>query len=250
MNDDVWRQKIIGFLHDPPQKALLLGQRIGHENIAHSLIDAALGDVASNDAWDVAKRADHIASAADRIDFPRDTETCWWRRPILRHPHSGEIYDLGNLGRVDVHIINDWVRKKVENVRRQSNGDLVKTFLYLWRQLADDLKQDEQPDQRLGALWDLLPADTRIPQHTIWHHNRIVSALASALPNPVMLVMSIGPVQDFITCARKMRDFWAGSWILSYLSWQGMKVIANRWGPDAILFPDLRGQPLVDFSLV
>lgn len=249
MNENVWRQKIIGFLHDPPQKALLLGQGIGHETIAHALIEAALGDAAPDGAWEKAKVADHIASAADRIDFPSDTATCWWRSPILRHPLSGERYDLGNLSRVDINLINDWVQNKVEDVRRQSNGDLAKTFLYLWRQLADDLKQDEQPNQRLGALWDLLPADTRIPQHTIWHHNRIVSALACALPSPALLVMSIGPVQDFIACARKTRDLWVGSWILSYLSWEGMKEIASRWGPDAILFPDLRGQPLVDWWL-
>ena len=33
-----------------------------------------------------------------------------------------------------------------------------------------------------------------------------------------LFVCSIGPVQDFIATARKSRDLWFGSWLLSELS--------------------------------
>jgi CRISPR-associated protein Cmr2 len=35
-----------------------------------------------------------------------------------------------------------------------------------------------------------------------------------------------------------------GSWILSYLSWKAMERLADEFGPDVIVFPSLRGQPL------
>ncbi len=251
MTEDLWRLKVTAFLHDPPQKALLLGRGIGHEAVARGLVEAALGVGVDEYLWQRAKAADRIASAADRIDFPAEAQACWWRRPVLRHPLSGKAHDLGGLTVVDVDVINERVRRTVEAIRTECGGDPEKIFLRLWRGLADDLKGGEaEGGERLGALWDLLPADTRLPQHTIWDHNRIVSALAGALPHAALLVMSIGPVQDFIASARKTQDLWAGSWILSYLAWQGMQAIAARWGPDAILFPALRGQPLVDRWLV
>ncbi len=245
--EDLWRLKVTAVLHDPPQKALLLERGGGHEAVARGLVEAALGAGVEESLWQRAKAADRIASAADRIDFPEEAQACWWRRPILRHPLSGKVHSLDSLTTVDVDVVNERVRRTVEAIRADCGGDPEKIFLCLWRRLGDELKAAE--GERLGALWDLLPADTRQPQHTIWDHNRIVSALAGAIPQAALLVMSIGPVQDFIASARKTQDLWAGSWILSYLAWQGMQAIAARWGPDAVLFPALRGQPLVDLWL-
>lgn len=245
MTDRFWQLKTAAYLHDPPHKSLLLGRGIGHEAVALSLISAATGTTPSAQEWGTVKVADRIASAADRVDFPKDAEVYWSKRPVLCHPLSGERYDLGHLVDVDPQTLGKLVEQVVTGVRSKYGGNGQRTFLHLWRYLADDLKNQETSN-KLGCLWDLLPADTRIPDHTIWHHNRIVSAIAGALPNPALLVMSIGPVQDFIACARTTRDLWTGSWLLSFLAWQGMKAISEEWGPDAILFPDLRGQPLVD----
>ncbi|MGI9951582.1 type III-B CRISPR-associated protein Cas10/Cmr2 [Moorellaceae bacterium AZ2] len=47
-----------------------------------------------------------------------------------------------------------------------------------------------------------------------------------------LLHFSIGPVQDFVAQARKTRDFWAGSFILSYLSGKAiLEVIKNKGRP-------------------
>lgn len=255
LDEALWQQKITAYLHDPPQKALLLGRGIGHEDISRELIKAALGKGQDGTAWKMSKIADHLASAADRIDFSRDVMMTWWKRPLLRHPLSGASFNLRDFSGIDVEEVNRHVLQTINNLCAHSGDDPEKKFLSLWRNFNEELKKDEsisaegEPEERIGATWDLLPADTRMPQHSIWQHNRIVSALSTALPNPALLVMSLGPVQSFISCARKMSDFWVGSWILSYLSWQGMKAISNSFGPDAILFPDLRGQPLVDHWL-
>jgi CRISPR-associated protein Cmr2 len=246
-SSEFWRLKIAAFLHDPPHKALLLGTGVDHESVAADLIEAATGSAPD---WPVIRDADRIAAAADRQGVPAKFEAYWSRgaRPLLRHPLSAETFDLGSLATINPAHQTDLVRKTIANTRSKYPDDRT-MFLYLWRQLASDLKQAERnvgDAEQLGALWDLLPADTRFPGHTIWHHNRVVSALAGALPHPALLVIALGPVQPFIAAARKARDLWAGSFLLSCLAWQSMVPIVERFGPDAILFPDLRGQPAVD----
>jgi len=44
------------------------------------------------------------------------------------------------------------------------------------------------------------------------------------------LHFSLGPVQGFVAQARKTRDFWAGSFILSYLSGKAMLAVINNGG--------------------
>ncbi|HRE56160.1 MAG TPA: type III-B CRISPR-associated protein Cas10/Cmr2, partial [Candidatus Competibacter sp.] len=124
-----------------------------------------------------------------------------------------------------------------------------KTALAFWR------FGPESPASDLDAHWQLLPADTRVPDHTIWNHLDLTSAFASAFAggpehNPALLAMSFGPVQDFIAQARTTSDLWAGSHLLSRLAWEGLKVICEQLGPDAVIFPQLRGVPQVDLWLL
>ncbi len=48
---------------------------------------------------------------------------------------------------------------------------------------------------------------------------------------------TIGPVQGFVAQARRTRDFWAGSFILSWLATVAMKAVVMQEGKDAIKFP-------------
>ncbi|MEZ5581385.1 MAG: type III-B CRISPR-associated protein Cas10/Cmr2 [Candidatus Competibacteraceae bacterium] len=101
------------------------------------------------------------------------------------------------------------------------------------------------PAGDLGALWGLLPADTRVPDHTIWSHLDLSSALATAFhadseSNLALLTVSFGPVQDFIAQARTTSDLWAGSHLRRGIAWEGLKTICEELGPDTALFPQLR----------
>lgn len=51
-----------------------------------------------------------------------------------------------------------------------------------------------------------------------------------ALKERIILDFSIGPVQGFIARARRTRDFWAGSFLLSYLAGQAMAVVLENGG--------------------
>ena len=66
---------------------------------------------------------------------------------------------------------------------------------------------------------------------------------------PWLFRFSIGPAQRFIKESRTSRDLWTGSFILSDLAWHAMKPIVKHYGPDSIIYPDLRENPRADVWL-
>jgi CRISPR-associated protein Cmr2 len=252
-----WKRKLAAWLHDPAEKALVLmrdsegGQRIGHEHGSVARLRAALGI----DARDFDKRADHFAAAADRPQWPAGPDrpawanVRWAEAPVLVHPLAGHELDLKTLADVAPQAAR-WISLDhfKELVERDASGQVDErlTFLAFWR------FGYTPPTPDIGALWQMLPADTRVPDHSIWQHLDAVSALAGALAGdePALLTLAIGPVQGFIAQARSTADLWAGSHLLASLAWEAMRPIVEALGPDAVLFPALRGVPQVDLWLL
>ena len=226
------------------------------------------------------QRADWWAAAADRPQWPMEEITVptkkgdektlkvapwaqvrWTQKPVLIHPLTADQYDLGKrdgLSDTDFHDIKErnfnHLSSLITALHKQSPEahDWRKTLLTLWR-FGPELSE-ENDNGKLGELWKLLPADTRVPDHSIWDHLDLTSAFSGAFaadPNgeAALLTLAIGPVQSFISAARKMEDLWAGSHLLARLSWEAMKPVCEQLGPDAILFPRLRGVPQVDLWL-
>jgi CRISPR-associated protein Cmr2 len=54
---------------------------------------------------------------------------------------------------------------------------------------------------------------------------------------PDLLIVTLGPIQDFIAAARRSRDLWFGSWLLSELSKATALAMAEDCGLDALVFP-------------
>ena len=129
-------------------------------------------------------------------------------------------------------------------------NDHRKAFLWLWRKAPSLAKEAELGcATRLGAFWDLAPAYANFPFSTIWQRQAAVASLASAGSTPAFFSFRLGGVQEFIGKSRTTEDYWSGSYLVSFLTWQAARVIAEEIGPDAVLFPSLRGQPLVDLWL-
>lgn len=253
MNPLLWQAKLAAWTHDPAEKALvLLRDPAGHEGGTVRALHAALfpqglpPKIAS-----AVKRADHWAAAADRPQFGGGGRETWAQvnfaeAPVLIHPLSGQAFDLKTLSEIDPAHIRALSEKHFEELI--VTNDARKTALMFWR-FGPRLDQSTLP-----FLWQLLPADTRQPDHTIWAHLDLASAFATAFVgdeqgDAALLAMSFGPVQDFIAAAKSTSDLWAGSHLLSRIAWEGIKVIAEAIGPDAVLFPQLRGVPQVDLWL-
>lgn len=52
-----------------------------------------------------------------------------------------------------------------------------------------------------------------------------------------VFICAIGPVQDFIATARRSRDLWYGSWMLSELSKAAANFIVETYGIESLIFP-------------
>ena len=214
------------------------------------------------------RRADAWAASVDRPQWPLEetaggqpsvaaewTQVRWSERPALIHPLNGKEFDLRNLveaGIPSVHDIKSRSRAHFKGLVVTRNGaiDWWRTLLAFWR-FGPELRKEADP---LAKLWPLLPGDTRVPDHSVWDHLDLVSAFAGAFAvdpdeDAALLALSIGPVQGFIAAARSTSDLWAGSHLLARLAWEAAKVVCERLGPDAILFPRLRGIPQVDVWL-
>jgi len=263
VKSDRWRRKITAFLHDPPGKALVLRStpHLSHEQLAENLQRLALGGDPMADNRDRAKQADRIASAADRANWLKGLSAYWDRvPPLLVHPLGADgpqevplppgisLEGLDDevqeaVGHSQSGLIAEW-RTKPHNAENDKDKEKI-LYLHLWRLLYEELARRTS----LTGWVRLLPADTRQPDHPLEQHLSITAAIADALPQPAFLVFSIGPVQDFIANARRTQDLWMGSWLLSYLAWKAIETLADAYGPDVLVYPSLRGQPLCDFWL-
>src|SRR5690606_23950269 len=120
---------------------------------------------------------------------------------------SGDKFDLGRHGGLSDTDFKDFKERSqahharlIDALPKQASGarDWRQTLLTLWR-FAPELKEDRD-NHHLGALWRLLPADTRIPDHSIWDHLDLTSAFSGAFAadpqgRVALLTLSIGPVQ-------------------------------------------------------
>lgn len=70
--------------------------------------------------------------------------------------------------------------------------------------------------------------------------------------NQYVVILSIGPVQSMIASARRSRDLWSGSWLLSELAKAGAKVLYETQGVE-LIFPSTQDakqlEPNSEFSV-
>lgn len=252
--NQIWHKKLTAWLHDPAEKCFVLfHDPSGHEG---GTTRTLLRDLNLDRYDNEIKTADHWAAAADRPQWPRkegEARYAEWsqvdfaQKPVIIHPLTGEQFDLVSLQSIDYKQVKAASLNHFKNLLELGGDNAQLQFLALWR-FAPEIDAEG-----LAKLWQVLPADTRIPDHTIWNHLDLVSALAGAKienDSPAILTMSFGPVQSFIAQARSTSDLWAGSHLLSSLVWEGMKVLAGAVGPDAFIFPQIRGLAIVDAWLL
>ena len=277
-----WKQKVVQAFHDPPAKpyAFFPG-RGGHQKIAKGLF----GHFTGEDFKYYSRRPDLAASGADRpvISKPRGQHGQYGVVPfhrdgydIVTHPlapnaslrlnnseqakpmETDEIKDL--LAKEEKVLVNlrnivadDGESSEASQLVDWNDADkLEKGFWVLWRRFRDDLAESFK-DERL--LWERMPADSRVPDHSIWEHLKIASALAflntsaKNVPEekrPWLFSLALHPVQTFIEESRTSRDLWISSFLIADLTWSAMLPIVEQYGPDCIVYPDLRGNPRVD----
>lgn len=271
-----WQDKLSLWLHDPAHKMLDIR---GHEARAAEI--ARLLDVSVPDK-DTYQNADMIAAGLTRAALPKysadeqNGAVNFREKPILTHPlvKDGKLalawdtmpgIDAVHQGLCQLLTADLGLGRTVEELQalpedqRPLSGFFDKRntpeewaralYFYLFFALKKRLRQENVG--ALGAAWDVLPADSRMPDHCLWHHLGLTSAIGSCMAedaghNVALAVFAITPVQAFIGRARKLRDHWVGSVLLSYLAFTGIRHVAETLGPDHIVYPSLHDQSLVE----
>lgn len=239
-----WEELLKTWLHDPPDKALSIR---GHETRAVRYQAAALG-YEPEGARDTKETVtgDILSSVADRLPLPNPGKN--FERAVgpdsgelrIVHPLSGEPSNLDTPG-LDPDFVEDTIASIIKGI---PDPDMRRRYLALWRLLPERLAADH-------PFYSRLPAETRVPDHSIWQHLDAAAALSLAHQGgkPAFLSYVLGPVQPFIAAARSLRDLWTGSAILSWLTFRGLQPILEALGPTSLVYPALRGAPLADLWL-
>jgi CRISPR-associated protein Cmr2 len=275
-----WQAKIWGLLHDPALKALHTNYGRGGQSFWQDL-DVMQGwkdpSTSHGKLQGHILSADYITSASDRaavgslsasIDYNENglqishllsSEKQDWR---LNNDHHQRAMALRPKERTEYFL-------KIEQglfpeaIKKCDDPRLV--FWWLWRCLPEKVCRNFKDDSLL-----LMPAETRIPDGSIWSHVSLTAAMAGALAGydltetevnrwtkgeenlsrPYLAAFTFSPIQELIKASRKMRDFWSGSWILHYLSAKVCWALAWKYGPDSLVYPSLYAQPLIDHWLL
>ncbi len=240
-----YKLKLKALLHDPIDKQYVMWElKKKHEEVAEEyfrkLIEESLED-------ENVRIADLLASAISRIvvapkfenedlkkKFEEETKPDPGKNEIIFiDPFSlkTKIYDKPSNENEVIQFFENLGKCTFANQEERAKS----FFLFLWRFLPE-----------IFPWINTHPADSRAPNHSIYDHLVQTSAIVSCLPKPAFLLFTIGPVQEFISTARKTSDLWAGSYILSYLIYKAIEVILEKLGPDNIIYPNLLRNPLVD----
>lgn len=283
----LWQQKIIQFFHDPPAKPFGGTPRTGTlKKIANDLFDAFQEHNKGPNWRHWYKSADWATAGADRpllyVERKKGNRglgsVSWPKDPVITHPLSAGcrlslnatasltpetperedgLEEPDGTSRDLIEEQEDVAKELAGHIPDWTNADMLQSgFMVLWRRYRDDLAAKFPND----PLWQEMPADSRTPDHSIWDHLKVTTALAFMEPHkmveapkdqgtprePHMLHVSLGPVGAFIEQARTSRDLWISSYLLADLAWSAMEPLVNLYGPDCIVYPDLRSNPRAD----
>lgn len=162
-----------------------------------------------------------LAAAADlRFGHPLDPEL-----PISISPDT---------------IDKDQLQKLLEEACRQiENGfssHWSETEYFLVGRLALEQRLNAGPD---GHFWRYLLADGL----SFWAkvQEAVILETFPAEISLSLINLFVGPVQEFIQEARKVRDLWAGSFLLAAATFQALTPILRKFGPDVVIHPHLLG---------
>jgi len=238
--------KAWSLLHDPPDKAWNIQN---HEERAKSIFQEIFrgtefgGGVPSENVIKVVKTADIWASSFDRWLILHSEE-------LSRH--FVEFYDILNIFDPSKRAYNNAKTEKPSN-------DVVENFTNKIREIIQSVDDAKLRYHTLYAILEYVwakcwpfscPADTRFPTHTVFDHVYATATISnlfihryfedSETPRGYLIYIDIPGIQQFVNAARKTADYWAGSWLISYLAWSTVEELVLYLGPDILILPTAR----------
>jgi CRISPR-associated protein Cmr2 len=149
------------FFHDPIDKPLNIP---GHETRAKDYAEF-FGVSGIKEG----KYSDQIASCMERSLLPRDVKQDFTE---IRHPLSEEKIDVTLDSQNSIDKISFTLKEISNSYINLSDKDKA---LLIWRNLLEEIIEKIQ-DKELKKYISILPADTRVPDHSIWEHLKVATA--------------------------------------------------------------------------
>ena len=190
---EYWNRKFTAYMHDPLDKAF---QIKGHVNRAAQFIEEFGLQMPNEEHW---KKADGVAAEFERGQVPsynadqnKNGAVEFLKFPVVTHPTSSggklniSFSDLGDVSAEKIsqallNFMGEEIKDYSENF--DESGFAVARFFYT--HLALRFKLAKKNVAGLGAFWHRIPADTRFPDHSIWQHNALCSAVCSCMEIPI-----------------------------------------------------------------
>lgn len=94
---------------------------------------------------------------------------------------------------------------------------------------------------------DTLPADTRVPTHTVLDHCYATAMVTNLLYggkfSGYLVYIDIPGIHSYISKSRKLSDLWVSSYLLSAIAWYLVMELVVDLGGDIVVIPTLRFNP-------
>jgi CRISPR-associated protein Cmr2 len=275
--EEFFKAKAWALLHDPPHKmwAILNLAKYGderqppgeknlkdlpqHEREAVYLwhdvgLAQHLGPITIDEKIsDLVKEADRTSSTMDRWFFDQIRRAIGERKvPTFKYMSLHNIFNPS---------------LKIE-LPEGINMNKVCEFAQEIKKILDNLEKGDE-SYRLAyhlfySLYELtwvqkgLPpslAETRMPTHTVFDHLYATASVINMLwpkgdeVGGYLVEIDIPQIQRVVNAARKAGDFWAGSWLVSMLTWLTAWPFVWKYGPDVVIKPTLRLNPTYLYTL-
>jgi CRISPR-associated protein Cmr2 len=201
---------------------------------------------------DLVKEADRTSSTMDRWFFDQIRRAIGEREVLFKYMSLHNIFNPS---------------LKIE-LPEGINIDKVSEFAQKIKKILDNLEKGDE-NYRLAyhlfySLYELmwiqkeLPpslAETRIPTHTVFDHLYATASVVNMLwpkgdeVGGYLVEIDIPQIQRVVNAARKAGDLWAGSWLVSMLTWLTAWPFVWKYGPDVMIKPTLRLNPTYLYTL-
>ncbi|MEB3816360.1 MAG: type III-B CRISPR-associated protein Cas10/Cmr2 [Desulfurococcales archaeon] len=206
------------------------------------IADHAIYEISHKDS--VMKRADRLAASLDRwmLTYLGKGEKVRVEADSVSYANPLEPKFKAPLqADVEPERVCKYVKSLQEIVRLMSSAKLPTPLQYnIIYLLLEPLWYDNCP--KCVPL-----ADTRTPTHTVFDHVYATASMTNWVlegesgPSGFLVEIDIAGIQKFISAARKVRDLWAGSWLVSALAWYTVADAVKVLGADIVLSPFTSG---------
>jgi CRISPR-associated protein Cmr2 len=259
MSEEIFKIKTLALLHDPPWKPWVITSSIkgieGGEVLKEIVGEFGVSyydrseDVHENEGFTFAKL---LGIEENEIDKYKDIvhEADKFSASVERYAVKA-VWGDGGSGVVKQerkhNVFN--VNHKIQ-LKKDIDKECIKNYV---RWIANNIKNLGWRE-KYHALYALIEvawyhfcpgyyplADTRVGTYSVFDHLYATASMANWFvngnPSGYLVKIDLPAVQQIISKARKAWDFWGGRYLLSWLAYETVEPLIQKYGVDIVLFP-------------